>query len=87
VKRSRKSVSESGCTPISEKSAAICSSVALNDRLPTYNFFTAVLLLRGARGPAQNTRLKGQEIGRAASESDHARLKRALQLLRSILLQ
>jgi hypothetical protein len=42
--------------------------VALNDRLPTYNFFTVVLLLRPASAPAQNTRLKRQEIGRAASD-------------------
>ena len=68
VKRSRKSVSESGWTPISENNAAICSSVALNDRLPTYNFFTVVLLLRPANAPAQNTRLKRQEIGRVARD-------------------
>ena len=38
-------VSESGCTPISENNACTCSSVALNERLPTYSFFTVVLLV------------------------------------------
>jgi hypothetical protein len=61
--------------PISENSACTCSSVALNDRLPTYNFFTAVLLASLASisspGTREGTPSEAEESGilpRAASE-------------------
>src|ERR1700751_967689 len=36
--------------PISANSACTCSSVALNERFPTYNFFTAVLPVPASMG-------------------------------------
>jgi hypothetical protein len=60
----------------------------LNDRFPTYSFFTAVLLMPPAGAGAQHTRLKSQDLGAGGlAQVGHTRLKRALQLLRSILLQ
>src|SRR5580692_2824407 len=41
--------------PISANSACTCSSVALNDRFPTYNFFTAVLLVPASAGHISET--------------------------------
>jgi hypothetical protein len=80
-------VSESGCTPISEKSAATCSSVALNDRLPTYNFFTVVSFFPGDHQGA-NAKLKRQDPGSDGQLwFSHSQLKRALQQLTSILRQ
>ena len=84
VKRSRSSVSESGCTPISENSAYTCSSVALNDRLPTYSFFKVVLLVP----PVNEGTREAEEAGSRPSASVRlSGLKRALQRLSSILLQ
>jgi hypothetical protein len=80
-------VSESGCTPISENSAATCSSVALNDRLPTYNFFTVVSFLPGDY-QRSNAKLKRQDPGSDGQLwFSHSQLKRALQQLTSILRQ
>jgi hypothetical protein len=80
-------VSESGWTPISEKSAATCSSVALNDKFPTYNFFTVVSFFPGdCQG--SNAKLKRQDPGSDGQLwFSHSQLKRALQQLRSILRQ
>jgi hypothetical protein len=60
VKRSRSRVRESGCTPASANNAATSSSVALNDRLPTYSFFTLVLLAPPHCKRAPTARLKRQ---------------------------
>src|SRR6266481_9958854 len=54
--------------PISANSACTCSSVALNERFPTYNFFTAVLL-----GPREHGTLSAAE-----ERSFRARLSRKI---------
>ena len=84
VNRSRSSVRESGCTPASANSAATSSSVALNERLPTYSFFTVHLPVppplcgwHALRGWKKQDRGRGQSaMGRPLG------LKQALQQLR-----
>lgn len=66
--------------PASAKSACTSSSVALNDRLPTYNFFTVVLLAPPIKA-ARTSRLKRQDLGPQAATSANGPpgLKRAPQ--------
>jgi hypothetical protein len=85
VKRSRSRVRESGCMPASENSACTSSSVALNDRLPTYSFFTLVLLAppmqaganceaeeAGSRPAGDHQRGRPPRLKRAPQQQEHS---------------